>query len=89
MGVGDDHAGREAVAEEVPESVAYALAAYRERLGLDRDGLARWLDIGPDQLAALGAMPRPDPLASTFVEEVAALAERFGADPGRLAEVLG
>jgi hypothetical protein len=76
-------------AEQVPDYVAYAFAAYRERLGLDRDGLARWLDVGPDQLAALAITARPDPLSPTFIDEVEDLARRYGADRGRLAETLG
>ncbi len=39
-------------------------------------------------LAALALEPRPDPAAPAFANQVARLAERFGADPGRLAEAL-
>ena len=76
-------------AEQDAFYIAHALASYRERLGFDQAGLARWLGIGPNQLAALAIKPRPDPSAPTFADDVQALADRYGADPGRLAEALG
>ena len=76
-------------AEQDAFYIAHALASYRERLGFDQAGLARWLGIGPNQLAALVIKPRPDPSAPTFSDDVQALADRYGADPGRLAEALG
>ncbi len=41
------------------------------------------------RLAALALRPRPDPSAPAFVDRVRELADRYGADPGRLAEALG
>lgn len=76
-------------AEQDAGLVASALASYRERLGLDRAGLAWWLGIGPDRLAALALSTRPDPTSATFAERIGQLADHYGADPGRLAEVLG
>lgn len=69
-----------------PTTVARALADARARLVADRAGLASWLGIGPDQLAALSLEPRPNPSAPTFADQVRALADRYGADPGRLAD---
>ena len=47
------------------------------------------IDPPTDRLAALAVQPRPDPMAATFVARVRALAERYGADVGRLADALG
>ena len=77
------------VAEQDAFYIAHALASYRERLGFDQAGLAQWLGVGPNQLAALAIKPRPDPSTPAFADEVQTLAERYGADPGRLAEALG
>ncbi|MDP8944173.1 MAG: hypothetical protein M3N16_08665, partial [Actinomycetota bacterium] len=44
-------------AEQDPRYVAHALAAYRERLGLDPTGLARWLGVDPARLAMLALQP--------------------------------
>ena len=41
-----------------------------------------------DPFADLAITPLPDPRSPTFVSAVTALARRYGADPGRLAEVL-
>lgn len=75
-------------AEREPNTVAFALAAFRKRRGFDRTGLAAWLRVPPDRLPALAIIGRPDPSTATFVGEVGELAARFGADPGRLAEAL-
>ena len=76
-------------AERDPAYVAHALAASRERIGADREGLAQWLGIAPDRLAALAIQPRPDPAAPTFTDQVRELADRYGAQPDRLADALG
>ncbi len=76
-------------AEQDAFYIAHALASYRERLGYDQAGLAQWLGVGPNQLAALAIRPRPDPSSPTFADDVQALADRYSADPGRLAEALG
>ncbi len=76
-------------AEQDPYYVGHALAAYRERIGADHAGLATWLHVTPSQLAALAIQPRPDPSGATFADQIRHLAERFGADPGRLADALG
>ncbi len=76
------------IAEQDPTTIGHALLVARRQLGYDHAELARWLGVGPNQLAALAITPRPDPSVPTFAEDVRALAERYGADPGRLAEAL-
>ncbi len=70
-------------------TVAAALASYRERLGLDLAGLAAWLRCTTTQLAALGLCERPDPASPAYVALMDELAQRYGADPGRIAVALG
>ncbi len=57
--------------------------------GADPTRLATWLHVTPSQLAALAIQPRPDPSAPTFADRVRELADRYGADPSRLADALG
>ena len=76
-------------AEQDPRYVAHALADARARLVADRAGLASWLGIGPNQLAALGLESRPDPSAPTFTDRVRELAKRYGVNADRLADALG
>ena len=76
-------------AEHDPTTIAHVLLAARRQLGYDHVQLARWLGITPDRLAALAILPRPDPAAPTFAERIGELADRYGADPGRLADALG
>ncbi len=75
-------------AEQDPTTIGCALLIARRQLGYDHAELARWLGVGPNQLAALVITPRPDPSAPTFADAVQALAKRYGADPGRLVEAL-
>jgi hypothetical protein len=77
-------------AERDPERVGHAFAAWCERRGLERSDLAEYLGVTLDQLAAMAIERRADPgypLDAGVPQHD--LAERFGADPGRLAEVLG
>ena len=76
-------------AERDPGTIAHALVTARRQLVTDHAGLAAWLGVTPTRLAALAIQPRPDPAAPTFADEVWELAERFGAEPGRLADALG
>jgi hypothetical protein len=78
-------------AEHDPERVAYAFAAWCRARGWERSDLASWLGVTVDQLAALAihtvagareSMPAGDSHAR-------ALAECYGANPTRFAEVLG
>ena len=74
-------------AEQDPTLAASALAARRAALVTDHAGLAAWLGMTPNGLAAPALEPRPDP-AAAFADQVRRLAERFGADPDRLADAL-
>ena len=76
-------------AERDPGTVGHALLVARRQLGYDHAELARWLGIDANRLALLAIKPRPDPSAPIFATWVHQLAERYGADPGRLAEALG
>ncbi len=67
-------------AEQDPRTIAHAVPTARRQLGYDRAGLASWLGIDADQLAALALEPRPDPSAPTFEDQVRRLAARFGAE---------
>ncbi len=75
-------------AEHDPGTIAHALLVARRQLRHDHAELARWLGIDADRLAALALEPRPYPSASDFSDQVRRLAERFGADPDRLADAL-
>ena len=75
-------------AEQDPALAASALAARRAALVTDHAGLATWLGVTPNGLAAIGLEPRPDPSAPAFADRVRRLADLFGADPGRLADAL-
>jgi hypothetical protein len=73
-------------AAERPTFMAWVLARYRDAEGVDDDQLAHFLGItreALDQLALCGR-PRQD----LFKEDVAAIAERFGADPHRLTNLI-
>ena len=76
-------------AEQAPGTIAHALVTARRQLVTDHAGLASWLGLDADRLAALALEPRPDPAAPAFADQVRGLAERFGADQGRLADALG
>ena len=75
-------------AERDPTTIAHALVTARHQRVTDHAGLASWLGIDADRLAALALEPRPDPSAPNFPDQVARLAERYGADPDRLADAL-
>jgi hypothetical protein len=68
-------------AEQDPEMVAYAFAAWCQRRGWERSDLADWLGVSADRLAALALHDRP-------MDAGTELARRFGADAGRRAAVL-
>ena len=74
---------------EPARDITHARADCRERIGADRDGLAQWLGVSTGRLAGLAIQPRPDPAAPSFADNVRELADRFGAEPGRLADALG
>ena len=75
-------------AEQDPATIAHALVTARRQLVTDHTGLASWLGIDADRLAALVLERRPDPAAPDFVDQVRQLAERYGANPGRLGDAL-
>ena len=75
-------------AESDPGFVGAAFAAFRDRRGLARADLASWLGVDVDQLAALAVSPRPDPRSAAFADQVRVLAKQYGAEAGRLYEVL-
>jgi hypothetical protein len=66
------------VAERNPDLLGSAFAAWCERRGWERADLADFLGVTTDQLAAMALVSRCQ----------AHLAERYGADAGRLAAVL-
>lgn len=77
--------------EQDPTFVGHAFARWCQRRGWERSDLADYLGVTLDQLAAMAISSvagTGEPM-STGDSHARALAERFGADPGRLAEVLG
>jgi hypothetical protein len=77
-------------AEHDPAFVGHRLAAWCRSHGWERSDLASWLGLSVDQLSALAIQPTADPgypLDADLPQRD--LAERFGADPARLAAVLG
>jgi hypothetical protein len=75
-------------AEGEPFFLASVLAGYARSEGLDDAGLAAALGcpVGELVMVRLCRAPRADP--GEFREDVACIAERFGLDPRRLAEVV-
>ncbi len=73
-------------AEERPGFLAWVFAGYRGEEGLDDAGLARVLDMPIEQISAMALCLRPR--ADRFAEDVRAIAERFGANPARLATLI-
>lgn len=85
----DSHQRQRAMsAERDPDTVAFGLATFRKRRGFERSSLAAWLGMSPDQLIALALERRPGPTDPDSVASIAGLADRSGADPGRLAEAI-
>lgn len=77
------------VAERDPDYLAYAFGAWCRSRGWERSDLASYLGVTVNQLAAMAITRRANPgyLLDAGVPQVD-LAERFGADAKRLAEVL-
>jgi hypothetical protein len=76
-------------AEQDPGRIGHALASFCRRRGWERSDLADWLGLSLDRYAALALERRglhgcPGDDSSPQVD----LAERYGADPARLAAVL-
>ena len=73
-----------------PERIGHAFAAWCRARGWERSDLAEYLGVTVDQLAAMAIERRADPgyPIDTGLPQHD-LAERFGADAVRLAEVLG
>ena len=77
-------------AELDPQYLGHAFAAWRQAHGQERSDLATYLGVPVDQLAAMAIERRADPgyPVDAGLPQLD-LAERFGADPARLTEVLG
>jgi hypothetical protein len=71
-----------------PFFLASVLAAYAQSEGLDDAGLAAALGCPPGELAMLRLCRAPSAAAEDFWEDVRRIAERFGLDAHRLAEVV-
>ena len=81
-----DHAARRASSRVF--FLGSVLAAYTQIEGLDDSALADLLGCRPAILPALRLCRRPTTDAPAFRSDVEQIAERFGADPVRLAEVV-
>ncbi len=66
-----------------PNTLASVFARYRAAEGLDDTALAAYFAIDPDVLPHVALCGRPR--EGLFQEDVTAVAERFGLDPGLLA----
>jgi hypothetical protein len=71
-----------------PFFLAPLLACYAECEGLDDAGLAEALGCPPAALTALRLCRAPRPAPEEFWADVTRIAERFGADPERLAALV-
>jgi len=77
-------------AELDPQHLGYAFATWCQAHDCERSALADYLGVTVDQLAAMAIERRADPGYSLDAGVPQNdLAERFGADAGRLADVLG
>lgn len=61
-------------------TLGYALENFRQSRDLTPAGLAAWLSIKPERLAALAAEKRPEPDESDFNLRCAEIAKRTGCD---------
>jgi len=71
-----------------PLFLGYALADYMAHTGMSEASLLRWLNVHPDDLAALACRRNPDPASVSFRADCQALAARFGLNADRLATML-
>ena len=81
------------VAELDPDRVGYVFAAWCRSHGWERSDLASWLGVTVDRLAAMALEPllrawSHDVPNGQWPTSTADLAERYGADVERLAQVL-
>jgi hypothetical protein len=76
-------------ASQSPFFLGFALARYARIEGLRDDAeLARRLACHPATLSRLRLCRRPDGGSARFAADVLRIAQRFGLDPARLAELL-
>jgi hypothetical protein len=73
-------------AERRPAFLASVFATYRAVEQIDEHGLARILNIPPEQVCGLALCLRPR--AEVFREDVQRIAERFHVDPQTLAGII-
>ena len=81
-----------AAAEQDPEKIGHALAAYRKRQGWTHEDLANFLGLTRSELVALSAECRPRVQSEQGIwspgSGIYALAEAHGADSHRLFEAI-
>lgn len=71
-----------------PWVIAWALARYRRRHGLDEAALAAWLGLPEVQLVQLALCGRPELRSPRFAAQVARIASATGCNAERLAALL-
>lgn len=71
-----------------PYFLGFALAEFARAEGLTDDQLAARLDCPPESLIMLRLCRSPRPAPDGFRADVEQVADRFGADAGRLAAVV-
>src|SRR5688572_15320693 len=69
-----------------PTAFAWVFARYRAAEGVDDLTLAAFLGVAPELLAQIEICATPRP--GLFREDITTVAERFGANPTRLAQVV-
>ena len=75
-------------AEGDPSKIAFSLAAYRRRFGLDEAELAAFLGCTRTRLYGLALCPRPQTDSPDFEVGVRSLAAYIGCDAGPLITLL-
>jgi hypothetical protein len=71
-----------------PALVAWSLAHYQRRHGLNSASLASWLSLSPAQLASLALCRRPESGLPCFSSDVHSLAAISGCSDRHLTELL-
>jgi hypothetical protein len=61
-------------------SLDFLLDAFAAAHGFSDADLAHWLEVRPEQLTEIGALPAPTPYSKTYLQDCAAIVAATGCD---------